>query len=160
MQEPFAQLGGRAFCDILDGYFTLRESLRQMLVRNGFSGAWVTLLHAPVMHIEGLPADAPIPLHLRGDYAGMIEQMQLAALGGTERGVSLFAVGDWYWADRARETALPADIRLGEPAYVQGIGWGETSAIALAPRAGRGELAMSKLQGFDLQGAAMRWFRA
>lgn len=154
LPAPFAPPGGRAFCDILDGYFTLRESLRQMLARNGFSGAWLTLLHAPVMHIEGLAEDAPIPLHLRGDYAGMIDRMDLVALSGAERGVSLFATGDWYWADRPREAALPADIRLGEPAYVQGIGWGESAALAAAPRAGRGEALI------PVPGRAMRWFQA
>jgi hypothetical protein len=164
MSQRFVRPEGRVFCDILDGYFTLRESLRQMLARNGFSGAWLTLLHAPMMHIKGLPEDAPIPLHLRGDYAGMIEQMSLTALIGDKSidcsRLSLFALGDWYWADRPRYNDLPADVRLGEPAYVEGIGWGEASALEAAPRARQGILILPTPFAQGGAGTVLRWFQA
>lgn len=133
-------IGGRAFEDILDGYFPLRESVRQLLQRQGFKAMWITLLHAPIMNIKGLPPDAPVPMHLRKIYSGMIDHMLLVACTSAE-GMTLAGSGDWFFSDKEEDTdVFPDLIRLGEPAFVRGIGildadpWeGETAeAAALA----------------------------
>ncbi|PJE32597.1 hypothetical protein PSM7751_01490 [Pseudooceanicola marinus] len=112
------------FHDILDGYFTLKESVRQMMARHDLSWAWMLLCHAPVMEIDGLAPDAPVPLHLRDGYAGLIDTMVLTVTRpeGEAAEVSLLGTGEWRWLDVRANTALPADIRLGEPAYFTGFG--------------------------------------
>jgi len=122
------------FHDILDGYFTLKESVRQMMARHDFTWAWLVLCHAPVMEIEGLDPDAPVPLHLREGVAGVIDSMLLTVTrtGGSDTGgadteaFTLIGTGDWRWLDDRAEAALPPDIRLGEPAYLTGFGLSAT----------------------------------
>ncbi|TYC64284.1 hypothetical protein FMN50_01155 [Rhodobacterales bacterium] len=122
-------LSGRPFEDILDGYFPLRESVRQLLQRQGFKAMWITLLQAPIMHIEGLAPEAPVPLHLRKIYSGMIDHMLLLAVssapdgaGGTGE-MQLSGKGDWFFAEAEEDRdVFPDLIRLGEPAFVRGIG--------------------------------------
>ncbi|GAA6202755.1 hypothetical protein [Aquicoccus sp. SU-CL01552] len=117
------------FHDILDGYFTLKESVRQMMARHDFIWAWLVLCHAPIMEIEGLDPDAPVPLHLREGYAGVIDSMLLTVTraGGPDTAAfTLIGTGDWRWLDDRAEAALPADIRLGEPAYLTGFGLSAT----------------------------------
>lgn len=141
--------GGTAqpFHDILDGYFTLRESMRQLMARHRLGWAWLVLRHAPVMEIAGLAPDAPVPLHLRDGHAGLIDTLLLTAVapgpagGATPPGPTaggpgaipdgtplLSGTGSWRWLDARRDTALPADIRLAEPAYVTGFGLGPVQA--------------------------------
>lgn len=116
------QVPGRAFEDILDGYFPLAESIRQMMERQGFTAVWLTLLHAPVMNIKGLGPLDPVPLSLRKIYAGMIHNMSLEARR-TQEGLSLDGAGDWFWLNPDDEAAtFPETTRLGEPAFVRGIG--------------------------------------
>lgn len=67
--------GAQPFQDILDGYFTLKESVRQMMVRHDLTWVWMALWHAPVMDIGGLGPREPVPLHLRDGYAGLIDAM-------------------------------------------------------------------------------------
>lgn len=110
------------FHDILDGYFTLRESVRQMMARHGFQWAWLTLRHAPIMQISDLAPEAPVPLHLRDGYAGFIDEMILTVTASRSADVMLTGSGTWHWLDNRSETDLPADIRLGEPAYLSGFG--------------------------------------
>lgn len=124
--------GATAFTDILEGYFTLKESVRQMMARHDFTWVWLTVLHAPIMDIEGLAADAPVPLHLREHYAGLIDFMTLTALcpdpkNGSE--ATLIGAGDWQWLDTRPDTALPCDIRLGEPAYFSGFGFSPMATV-------------------------------
>ena len=118
--EPGA---GRPFQDILDGYFPLRESVRQMAVRQGFGAVTLMLTQAPVMDVAGLAEDEPVPLHLREGYAGLIDTLILTGLRAADGRFRLFGGGDWRWFDARDDAALPADIRLGEPAFVQGFGW-------------------------------------
>ncbi|PJE32085.1 hypothetical protein SAMN06297129_2146 [Pseudooceanicola antarcticus] len=114
------------FHDILDGYFTLKESVRQLMARHQLSWAWLMLSHAPVMEIAGLAPDAPVPLHLRDTtYAGLIDAMTLTVVAsgeGESHEAHLVGAGDWRWLDARAETSLPADIRLAEPAYLTGFG--------------------------------------
>ncbi|MBP0438705.1 hypothetical protein [Tianweitania sediminis] len=113
---------GRAFEDILDGYFPLEESIRQLMARQGFASAWITLLHAPVMNIKGLAPTDPVPFSLRKTYAGMIERMDVFARA-TGEGLQLDGVGRWFWLDpRDEAPRFAPTIRLGEPAFVRGIG--------------------------------------
>lgn len=117
------RVAGRAFEDILDGYFPLAESVRQMMERQGFSKAWVTLQHAPVMNIQGLAPTDPVPLSLPKIYAGMIHFMALTATSERD-GISLEGAGDWFWLNPDDDGAtFPGTIRLGEPAFVRGIGF-------------------------------------
>ncbi|MGH6762525.1 MAG: hypothetical protein ACRECW_13165 [Phyllobacterium sp.] len=129
-------VSGHAFEDILDGYFPLSESVRQMMERHEFTNMWISLLHAPVMNIRDLPPTAPVPLYLPKIYAGMIEHMVIAAetAGDTVR---MSGVGEWFWVDGTRPaSSFPASTRLGEPAFVRGIGIRNSTAVALkAPSA-------------------------
>lgn len=106
------------FDDILDGYFTLKESVRQLMARHRLGWAWIVLRHAPVMEVAGLAPDAPVPLHLREGHVGMIDAMILTA----GPGAALAGTGDWRWLDDRADTSLPPDIRLAEPAYLTGFG--------------------------------------
>lgn len=110
------------FQDILDGYFTLKESVRQLMARHDLSWAWLLIGHAPVMEIAGLAPDAPVPLHLRDGYAGLIDTLVLTVTRPPDGAAQLIGSGSWLWLDARAETALPADIRLAEPAYVTGFG--------------------------------------
>ena len=113
---------GRAFEDILDGYFPLEESVRQMMERQGFSRAWLQLLHAPTMDLPGLAPTDPVPLSLRKVYAGMIDYMAIEAVQA-EGAPRLNGCGDWFWIDPSNRSAnLSPSVRLGEPAFVRGVG--------------------------------------
>ncbi len=115
-------LAGAVFEDILDGYFPLVESARLMLARQVLSAMWTRLAYAPVMTIEGLAPTAPVPMSVRKDYAGMIEHMTLFVFQ-SEDGVHLSGTGHWFWVDgRMEDATLPETTRLGEPAFVRGIG--------------------------------------
>ncbi|WP_417599497.1 hypothetical protein [Pararhodobacter oceanensis] len=130
MTPEAACAGAEPFQDILDGYFTLRESLCQMMARHGFQWAWLTLRHAPIMQIDGLPPEAPVPLHMRDGYAGFIDGMMLTVIRRGSSDLLLHGSGAWRWLDRPDTTGLPQDIRLGEPAYLTGFG---LSARPIAP---------------------------
>jgi hypothetical protein len=113
---------GRAFEDILDGYFPLNESVRQMMARHDFRFMRISILHAPVMNIRGLAPTEPVPLYLRKIYAGMIDSMVITAEQPAE-GMQMSGSGTWMWVDGTEETQrFPASTRLGEPAFVRGIG--------------------------------------
>ena len=116
-------LAATPFEDIIDGYFPLQESLRQMLVRNSFAAACVTLTHAPIMNIPGLAPDAPVPLRLDYGTAGVADRLDLiVALYGREP--RLTGYGRWRWySDGAGSGDLMAhSTRLAEPAIVLGFG--------------------------------------
>lgn len=151
---------GVAFEDILDGYFTLRETMRQMMERNGFSGAWITLTQAPMIDIPGLPPEAPVPLHLREEQAGMIDEMNLISLRH-DAGVSVFGLGNWFWLDPPANRDLPTDIRLGEPAFVRGVGWGNLPPPSGLPARPMPVHAAAALGASTAGGQPnLRWFQA
>ncbi|WP_010140114.1 hypothetical protein [Oceanicola sp. S124] len=122
MIAPLPGQDAEPFHDILDGYFTLKESVRQLMARHQLTWAWLMIGHAPVMEIEGLAPDAPVPLHLRDTtYAGLIDAMTLTVIASGDD-VSLVGAGDWRWLDAREDPSLPVDIRLAEPAYLTGFG--------------------------------------
>ncbi|TWF59055.1 hypothetical protein [Neorhizobium alkalisoli] len=113
---------GHTFEDILDGYFPLNESVRQMMARHQFIFMRISILHAPVMNIHGLAPTEPVPLYLRKIYAGMIDSMVITAERSVD-GMQMSGSGAWMWVDGTEETQhFPASTRLGEPAFVRGIG--------------------------------------
>lgn len=113
----------QAFEDILDGYFPLAESARQMLVRQGLQVMWITLLQAPVMTLPGLGPTEPVPLHVPKIHAGLIDQITLCAALLRDGTVVLAGAGQWFWTDgRAAAQPFPTLTRLGEPAFVRGVG--------------------------------------
>ena len=121
-------LAGRAFEDMLDGYFPLSESVRQLMERQRFICMWITILHAPVMNISGLPSTAPVPLFLPRIYSGMIDHMVLSVEASGE-GITMTGRGMWFWTDGRAETGtFPPLTRLGEPAFVRGIGISDVNA--------------------------------
>ena len=121
-------LAGCAFEDILDGYFPLGESVRQLMERRRFICMWITILHAPVMNISGLPSTAPAPLFLPRIYSGMIDHIVLLAETSAE-GVAMTGRGMWFWTDGRAETGIFSPLtRLGEPAFVRGIGISDVNA--------------------------------
>lgn len=147
------------FHDILDGYFTLKESVRQLMARHQLSWAWIVLRHAPVMEIDGLEPDAPVPLHLRDGYAGIIDAMVLTVThtGGAESDAFvLVGTGEWRWLTSREDTALPKDIRLAEPAYLTGFG---LSATRNARQIGADEV-LAELPGLLAETAHFRPFCA
>ncbi len=144
------------FEDIIDGYFPLQESLRQMLVRNGFASACVTLSHAPIMDIPGLSADAPVPLRLTQGTAGSADRLDIiVSLDGTEPRVSGAGKWHWYADERAQEKLLSPFTRLAEPAIVQGVGLiaGHTPTQSFGQVAvlDKSDFAIFRGQGPDLQ---------
>lgn len=113
----------KAFEDIIDGYFPLRESLRQMLQRNGFASACVTLFHTPIMDIPGLAPTAPVPLRLDRGVAGLADRLDvIVAQCGPDLRLCGYGRWRWYSDSSAQDSVLPASTRLAEPAIVQGIG--------------------------------------
>ncbi|WP_425053629.1 hypothetical protein [Psychromarinibacter sp. S121] len=121
--QKVVPVSGDLFEDTMDGYFPFRESVRQMLARNGFAAAWISLAHAPMMDLPDIAPDAPVPLRLRPEAAGTIRSMSVVAITGYG-GVQLRGAARWSWfgprtgADRA----FSPDWRLAEPVFVRGIG--------------------------------------
>lgn len=139
-------LAGCAFEDILDGYFPLSESLRQLMERQRFICMWITILHAPVMNISGLPSTAPAPLSLPRIYSGMIDHMVLSAETSAE-GVAMTGRGMWFWTDGRTETGTFSPLtRLGEPAFVRGIGICDVNA-ADSGDTRRAHIGMARVDG-------------
>ena len=122
-------IGGCAFEDILDGYFPVRESVRQLMVRQCFTAMWITVRHAPVMRISAPPSTVPVPLFLPEAHSGMIDRMVLSVEKSTD-GIAMTGWGAWFWADGREDLDLfPPLTRLGEPAFVQGIGIFDVNAV-------------------------------
>ncbi|WP_334191829.1 hypothetical protein [Pararhodobacter sp.] len=112
-------VAGHFFEDIIDGYFPLGESLRQMLARQDFGAALVVITHAPVLHWPGDDGQGPVPMRLQTATAGLIRAfVGLAVLAGN--GMRLSGVADWRWP--GADHGLSAGTRLAEPAFLRGIG--------------------------------------
>ncbi|MEO9572874.1 MAG: hypothetical protein ABJ263_01790 [Tateyamaria sp.] len=107
-----------AFEDILDGYFPLSLSVADLLHRNGLLCAELKLSFAPIIAIDGLPHDAPVPLNVRSGRAGIIDDATLSVtLSGA--GTRLSGSVRWRWLNGTEvPVTLDPMIRLAEPALV------------------------------------------
>ena len=124
------------FEETIDGYFPLRESLRQMLVRNRIDTALVRILHAPAMEIPGLKPQDPVPLFITDGYDCMIHQMTLIIrLVGNSMVVS--GAGQWTWTGehRVNDEHFSAEHRLAEPAFVRGLQLKQVIALTAVDKA-------------------------
>lgn len=111
-------VAGRVFDDIIDGYFPLAESLRQMLKRNGFGAALVAITHAPILHLAG-DDGGPVPMRLDTAKAGVLRWLWgLAVL--KDGSLHLTGLADWRWPDA--DQPVSSNTRLAEPAFLRGIG--------------------------------------
>lgn len=114
----------RQFEDTIDGYFPLKISLDQMMERQGFETVLCKISHAPIMEIDGLPIDAPVPLSVRAARVGLIEDMLLIVAQDEVRGS-----GVWRWfGESGLETDFNPITRLAEPAFLEGVGFSRESA--------------------------------
>lgn len=111
---------GHAFEDTIDGYFSLRDSLRQLMIRQSCNTAFVRILHAPVMEIPGLAVNEPVPLYIQEAYAGMIQQMTVLAEVKNDD-IALSGIAEWKWEAEGNDILFSPECRLAEPAYVCGI---------------------------------------
>lgn len=144
-----AAIGGCAFEDILDGYFPVHESVRQLMVRQCFTAMWITVRHAPVMKISALPSTAPVPLFLPETHSGMIDRVVLSVEKSADD-IAMTGWGAWFWADGREDVGVfPPLARLGEPAFVQGIGIFNANAVERTHRTSVG-LARIDHAPFDL----------
>lgn len=119
-----------AFEDILEGYFPLRLSVADLMMRRNLTHATLELSFAPIIDVPGLPPDAPVPLNIRSGRAGMIRWARLdvqSMPGGSMVG----GCGKWEWFDDTpQETALNPMTRLAEPALVTVQPAGDTFSAA------------------------------
>jgi hypothetical protein len=115
-----------AFEDVIDGYFPLRESLRQMLKRKACKAALVSIRHAPAMEIPGIQPTDPVPLYITDGFGCIIHSMTLLARL-TDAGTTVTGVADWSWSGthRAQDTAFSDMNRLAEPALIRGLALSE-----------------------------------
>ncbi len=128
--NPITVITGTAFEDTIDGYFPLRESLRQMLLRNRFGGALVFLLQAPAMEIPGLPPDKPVPLYITDGHGCLIHEMAVFTQLAKEE-VLVSGVANWFWWGNHRpDDRQFSDMhRLAEPAFVRGVGFNDPGLV-------------------------------
>ena len=107
-----------AFEDILDGYFPLRLSIADLLRRNDLRAAELKLSFAPIVVIDDLPPEAPVPLSIRSGRAGMIDEATLT-VSLSDAGAKIGGCARWRWLDGAVVSdELDPMIRLAEPALV------------------------------------------
>lgn len=117
-------LAGHVFEYVIDGYFPLQESLRQMMERQGFCATIVCLNFAPAMDIPNLAPQDPVPLYVTDGFGCMIRRMTLVARHKDGK-VEIEGYGDWNWFDGPSVDALEFSTlhRLAEPAFVKGVGF-------------------------------------
>jgi len=113
-------IDGRVFEDTIDGYFPLSESLRQLLVRQACTAAFIRLLHAPAMEIPGLGANDPVPLTITKGHVCMIHELSVCARL-TGESIQLSGIADWVWEPARKDSEFSPHWRLAEPAFVRGV---------------------------------------
>tara|TARA_B100001093_G_C26803767_1_gene1004568 strand:+ start:499 stop:1149 length:651 start_codon:yes stop_codon:yes gene_type:complete len=114
-------LKAQCFEDIIDGYFPLKESLKQMLGRFHSSAAWINFRFSPMINQGNLRPSDPVPLQVDGFRAGLINEASILVIS-TKGDVILTGIADWSWhgSDREAEPELSPYHRLAEPALVRG----------------------------------------
>lgn len=117
-------VNGRVFEDTIDGYFALQESLLQLLVRQQFTSAWISIVEAPFIVLPDIPPTSPVPMKLHPHTpSGIIQYMAVVAAVRNDK-IQLSGVARWsgLTQDSAFQQKLPQSLRLAEPAFVRGIG--------------------------------------
>ena len=111
----------QCFEDIIDGYFPLKESLKQMLRRFHSSAAWINFKFSPLINQENLKPSDPIPVRVDGFRTGLINEASILVVLQKEQ-VILTGIADWCWHGSANlaEPELSPLHRLAEPALVRG----------------------------------------
>ena len=111
----------RFFEDVIDGYFPIGESLKQMLQRFHVSSAWVNFIYAPIIRGDHLAPSDPVPVNVAGCVCGMINDVSIF-ISMENRNVALTGVGDWHWhnATTNKSEPLASSHRLVEPVFVRG----------------------------------------
>lgn len=104
--------------DILDGYFPLRMSVADLMQRRGLVRVRLEMRFAPILTVDGLPHDAPVPLNIQSGRAGMIYHAVLEARPGDSL-PNLTGAAHWHWFDGTpAKNWLDPMTRLAEPALV------------------------------------------
>lgn len=120
--QKFDEISGCFFEDIIDGYFPLKVSLAQMMRRNSFEMALLTLNHAPIIDVPDLPPEAPVPLNIRAGRAGMIDQMTLWTWWSAGD-LQMAGNAQWrFWTGEPGSACFDPMTRLAEPAFLRGLG--------------------------------------
>lgn len=111
----------RFFEDVIDGYFPIGESLKQMLQRFHASSAWVNFIYAPIIRGDHLAPSDPVPVNVAGCVSGMINDVSIF-ISMENRNVALTGVGDWHWHNATTNESEPlaSSHRLVEPVFVRG----------------------------------------
>ena len=129
-------LAGHVFEDTIDGYFPLQESLRQMMERQGFVAAIVSLVLAPAMDIPDIAPVDPVPLYVTVGYGCMINRMSIIVRYADGK-IETEGLGDWKWYNGPSigDRLFSPLYRLAEPAFVQGVGFkaGALNSSVLGP---------------------------
>ena len=109
------------FEDVIDGYFPIGESLKQMLQRFHASSAWVNFIYAPIIRGDHLAPSDPVPVNVAGCVSGMINDASIF-ISMENRDVALTGVGDWHWHNATTNESEPlaSSHRLVEPVFVRG----------------------------------------
>ena len=117
-------LAGHVFEDTIDGYFPLQESLKQMMERQGFVAAIVSLVLAPAMEIPELAPADPVPLYVTVGFGCMINRMSIV-VRCVDGKIETEGLGNWKWFDgpSVADRHFSSLHRLAEPAFVQGVGF-------------------------------------
>ena len=123
-------LAGHVFEDTIDGYFPLQESLRQMMERQDFGLAIVSLRFAPAMEIPNLAPYDPVPLDVSDGFGCMINRMTLVVRHVGDE-VEIEGLGDWKWFDGPLVDApsFSSLHRLAEPAFIKGVGFKASDSV-------------------------------
>ena len=109
------------FEDVIDGYFPIGESLKQMLQRFHANSAWVNFIYAPIIRGDHLAPSDPVPVNVAGCVSGMINDVSIF-ISMENRDVVLTGVGDWHWHNATTNESEPLapSNRLVEPVFVRG----------------------------------------
>ncbi len=114
---------GVFFEDIIEGYFPLRESLTQLLIRQSFDFAFVSFIFAPTFKNNQVRKNSTVSYHVETINSGMLTYFTaLAELRNTE--IDATGVASWCWKKNYPTGVyhfLTSD-RLAEPAFVRGFG--------------------------------------
>ena len=77
LEADVIPVAGHLFEDTIDGYFPLSTSLGHLMTRQRAQTAWVSITHAPILHVPGLPPNAPVPLRTASDQVGMLSLIHI-----------------------------------------------------------------------------------